>query len=253
MSEPLPPVIPAATLIVLREAAGGPPEILIVERNATMAFAAGALVFPGGRVDPGDHLLAGALGGEAEETAARVAAIRETVEEAGLAIGLNPAPSVDVIAGLRAELHRGSPLGAALSSAELTLDLAALTPFARWQPAHRHLRIYDTRFYLARLPAGAPPASVDATENVRLFWASARDTLAMVARGEANVIFPTRRNLERLARFATIDAAFADAAAHPVETITPWTELRDGVDHLCIPEGLGYPVTAEPLTQVRRG
>ena len=55
----LPPAIPAATLVIFREAAdGGPPELLMVERAKAMAFAAGAMVFPGGRVDPGDHLLA---------------------------------------------------------------------------------------------------------------------------------------------------------------------------------------------------
>ena len=46
------PAIPAATLILVRDMADGPPEFLMVERAATMAFAAGALVFPGGRTDP---------------------------------------------------------------------------------------------------------------------------------------------------------------------------------------------------------
>jgi hypothetical protein len=47
--------------------------------------------------------------------------------------------------------------------------------------------------------------------------------------------------------------ARADAAAFPVETITPWIESVEGVDYLLIPEGKGYPVTRERLDSVRRG
>ena len=49
--------IPAATLIVVRERAGSAPELLMVERAGGMAFAAGALVFPGGRIDDADRQL----------------------------------------------------------------------------------------------------------------------------------------------------------------------------------------------------
>ena len=50
--------IPAATLIIFRDASDGPPEFLMVERAKAMVFAGGAWVFPGGRIDPGDHDLA---------------------------------------------------------------------------------------------------------------------------------------------------------------------------------------------------
>ena len=51
--------IPAATLVIMRASEdGGPDEILMVKRSSTMAFAAGAVVFPGGRVDPDDYLVA---------------------------------------------------------------------------------------------------------------------------------------------------------------------------------------------------
>ena len=83
--------IPAATVIVMRDVPDGPPELLMVERAAAMSFAGGALVFPGGRVDPGDFVLAGRHAGDVEENAARIAAIRETLEEAGVAVGLYPA------------------------------------------------------------------------------------------------------------------------------------------------------------------
>ena len=225
----------------------------MVERAAAMAFAAGALVFPGGRIDEEDRVLAAGCGGDPDEAAARIAAIRETIEEAGIAIGLDPLPTASQIAAMREALHAGDAFAAVLTMAGTGLALDDLVPFARWRPAHRERRIYDTRFYLARLPAGAPFASVDATENVRLLWASADAILAECDAGDAHVIFPTRRNLERLASFADIDAAEADAVAHPVEVVTPWIETREDIAYLCIPEGLGYPVTAEVLASAMRG
>lgn len=244
--------IPAATLVIFRDRAGRPPELLMVERAKAMAFAGGAMVFPGGRVDPGDRALAALVTpGDEEDGAARIAAIRETLEEAGLAIGLDPAPSAAALAAMRAALHAGTPLAELLGSVRLRPE--ALIPFARWRPAHAHARIFDTRFYLARLPDGAEPASVDRTENVRLLWVTAADMLAQADAGRVSIIYPTRRNLERLARFGSFADAAAHAAAHPVRTITPFTQQRGGVPHLCIPDDLGYPVTSEPLTDAVRG
>ena len=80
--------IPAATLVLFRERADAMPELLIVERAQKMAFAAGALVFPGGRIDPADRDLATAVFPGDPHGAGRIAAIRETIEEAGLAVGL---------------------------------------------------------------------------------------------------------------------------------------------------------------------
>src|SRR4051812_30248855 len=93
--------IPAATLIVVREKAGGPPELLMVERAEGMAFAAGALVFPGGRIDDADRQFAATLG---LEDGAAVAAIRETIEETAIPVGLAPLPDREEAARLQREL-----------------------------------------------------------------------------------------------------------------------------------------------------
>jgi 8-oxo-dGTP pyrophosphatase MutT (NUDIX family) len=252
--EPLPEAIPAATLVVFRERDGGPPELLMVERAKAMVFAGGAMVFPGGRIDPGDRLLAESQGvDDSEEATARIAAIRETVEEAGLPVGLSPMPDAATLAAMRDALHAGTAFGKVLVEAGVRLSLDDLMPFARWRPAHRNMRIFDTRFYLARLPADAPQATVDATENVRLVWATAQSVLDDADRGALQIIFPTRRNLERLAQFASFEEALADADAHPVSVVTPWQEHRDGAEQLCIPDGIGYPVTSEPLDGASRG
>lgn len=213
--------IPAATLVLFRERTNAPPELLIAQRAAGMAFAGGALVFPGGRIDPEDRVRAARHSDLAEDdAAARIAALRETVEEVGFDFGLG--------------IHD-------------------LTPFARWLPKHRQARNFDTRFYIARVPGDAPEPRADGGETVRAFWASATDVLAMCDRGEAAIIFPTRRNLERLAQFDSFDAAVKHALSHPILPITPFQEEREDGPWLCIPEGLGYPVTAEKWTSLVRG
>ncbi|WP_242124466.1 NUDIX domain-containing protein [Sphingobium sp. Sx8-8] len=246
---------PAATVVIIRDRIGASPEMLMMERASTMAFAAGALVFPGGAVDAGDHALAASIGGELpqDEAAARIAAIRETLEESGLAIAFTRTVEADRLAAMRQALAAGAGLGDILKVHGLEIALDALVPFARWHPPgfEQARRVFDTRFYLVRAPEGQS-ASVDATENVRLFWSAAADTLALCDRGEGEVIFPTRRNLERLAQFASFDDLAAHARSIPVEKVTPWAEEREGEPHLCIPTHLGYPVTSEPMRGVRR-
>ncbi|HYI48978.1 MAG TPA: NUDIX hydrolase [Allosphingosinicella sp.] len=251
MSE-LPDPIPAATLVLMRARAGGPPELLVTERTGAMAFAAGALVFPGGRIDADDHRTAEFLAPDLPDAAARIAAIRETIEETGIAPGLVPAPSSDAAMALRSGIVLEEPFAGLIGRLGFTLDLAQLTPFARWCPNFRETRRFDTLFYLAEAPPSAPEPVVSEHEAVRAFWASAREILAEVEGGGAHVIFPTRRNLERLARFGSAAEARADAARHAVTMITPWVEERDGAPHVCIPAGIGYPVTSEPLETARR-
>jgi 8-oxo-dGTP pyrophosphatase MutT (NUDIX family) len=62
----------AASLILLRDAPGGP-EVLLVQRNPAQRFMGGAWVFPGGAVHDGDRSHAGT-------------ALRELQEEAGVRI-----------------------------------------------------------------------------------------------------------------------------------------------------------------------
>ncbi|WP_114228724.1 MULTISPECIES: NUDIX domain-containing protein [Sphingomonas] len=236
--------IPAATLVVMRDMADGPPELLMVTRTARMAFAAGAMVFPGGRIDDGDRALAAS-----DEDAAKVAAIRETIEETGLSVGLPPAAPPS----LQEHLHAGAPFADLLDRHGLALDLAALVPFARWKPTFKHTRRFDTLFFLARAPANPPPLRPQPGECDGAEWLTAAAVIARVAAGTANAIFPTVRNLERLAQFASFNDAAAHAAAHPVETISPWIEEAEGEQWLRIPDHLGYPVTRERLSSAVRG
>lgn len=249
-----PAVVPAATVVVFRHAAdGGPPELLMLQRSDGMRFAGGAAVFPGGRVDPADRELARRLlPGESEEIAsARIAAIRETLEEAGLMIATRAPVTAREAAEARAMLLEVGRLDTVLERFGWELDPQALTFFAHWCPLWD--RAFDTRFFVADIGTGAVDVTVDATENSRLFWASAADALAMADGGEISVIFPTRRNLDRLAQYADHAEALADIAAHPVVRIHPEVEMREDGEWLVIPDGLGYPVLGQLKATARRG
>jgi len=145
--------IPAATLILVRERSDGPPELLMVERAAGMAFAAGAWVFPGGRIDEADQQLAQTYKGF-EDGAARIAAIRETLEETAIPAALfappRPEHCLEIQAALAAEQHFAD----VIEQAGLSLDLEALTPFARWVPRFHAKRRFDTLFFVARALGG---------------------------------------------------------------------------------------------------
>lgn len=251
-----PDSIPAATIVIFRNGpAGGPPELLMVTRSRALAFAGGAAVFPGGRVDEADRVLAATLGGDIDEGAHRVAAIRETLEETGLVVGLRGTVDARRAAAARALLLERGELAPVLAAMEWTIDLDAVLPFARWHPKNERIpRVFDTRFYLADLGTGAVEIAVDETENTHLFWITAAEALAAAERGDLTVIFPTRRNLERLAQFATFAEAAEDCRRHhPVQTITPFLSLEDGQRWLRIPPDAGYPVTGEPLEHALRG
>lgn len=248
----MPDPIPAATLILMRDGpeAGSLPEILMVERGAALAFLGGAMVFPGGRVDPGDHGFVPLNAPDPEDEAARIAAIRETIEEVGLSVGLSPSPDV---AGLRAAMAAGRSFGQALVDHGLTIDTRALTPFARWCPEHVPIRRFDARFYLAAIPRDTSAPVIDGSETVRAEWMTACNALAQADDGAIRIIFPTRRTLERLALYRDFPSAVADARAWPIRRITPFQAERDGVPSICIPDDLGYPITAEPIASAKRG
>lgn len=241
--------IPAATLVLWRDTAGGP-EILVVERSTRMAFAAGAMVFPGGRVDQADRELAKAMGCPGD--APKITAIRETIEETGVVPAVNGAIDPALGLALQAALDDGADFSELLGAHGLQLDLDALTPFARWMPAFKQPRKFDTLFYVAAAVGRNWPPRPQEGECLAAEWANPAELIERIARDEATAIFPTKRNLERLAQHASFDSLLADACSHSIETIIPWVEEIDGEPHVRIPEGRGYPIISEPLATAFR-
>jgi len=224
----------------------------MIQRSAAMAFAPGAWVFPGGRVDPGDVALAAATlpaGADLDDRAACIAAVRETIEEVGLAVGLDPLPPSDALAAIRAALHGGESFADLLARFRLRLMLENLLSFSRWQPPEDAPRRFDTRFYIARAPE-MMTVTVDGAEAVASRWTTAGDVLV---RTDMRTLFPTMCNLRRIAAHQSFADLAAHSAAFPSRLIVAEVRSIAGKRHICVPYGHGYPAISMLLSDVSRG
>jgi 8-oxo-dGTP pyrophosphatase MutT (NUDIX family) len=236
MSEPV-PVRDAATVLLLRAGpGGGRPQVWMLTRVAEMAFAAGASVFPGGRVDADDGDLPWS-GRPAERFAAEFdcpldlaralvgAAVRETFEETGVLL-TTPAASM---ASAQPEVESGRlPFGDLLTRHGLAIDADLLRPWSRWitPRRERNRRRYDTRFFVAHLPAGAEAADLT-SESVIGGWITPAEAMAATDRGERHLMPPTRATLESIAAFARVDDILAAASGRSLAPERPHFELDD--------------------------
>ncbi len=203
MSSPV-PARPASTVLLLRDGPGGL-EVFMVVRHHQIDFASGALVFPGGRVEAADAVLAG--GNVA--AAFRVAAIRETWEECGILLATPGTPPA-------AE----GEFAAMLADRGLVPDSTCLAHFAHWITPIPVPKRFDTHFFLAAAPADQD-ALHDGHEAVDSVWIRPGDALAEAEAGTKKIVFPTRMNLNKLARSNSVAEAFAAARAKPVVTVQP--------------------------------
>lgn len=225
MSTPV-PARPAATILLLRDGPDGL-EVLMVARAREVDFASGALVFPGGRVEPTDAALAPA---EDPLGAFRVAAIREAWEESGILLAHPPGPEVPPEGEFLAHLHaRG-----------LRPAHAALTPFAHWVTPQHSPKRFDTHFFLAHAPEDQE-AIHDGREAVEAVWIRPEVAVAEADAGRRTLVFATRLNLLRLAQARSAEAAIAAAASAPIVTVMP-QPISDGAGGtlLRIPAEAGY-------------
>jgi 8-oxo-dGTP pyrophosphatase MutT (NUDIX family) len=247
------PIRPAATVLILRDRPDGL-EVLMIQRAASMAFAANACAFPGGGVHVADRDPAWAPSDDADDHAHRIAALREAFEETGVLLVEGAwRPDRVALAAARPTIAADAALFRPwLTEQALRLDIAGLTPFSRWIPPETTPRRYDTRFYLA-VADPEEAVLVDGSETQDAFWIRPAEMLAQHAAKERIVIFPTRMNLLRLARANSVAEAVAQARADGAHTINPWVEVRGGEPSLCIPEGVGYPITSLPLHDALRG
>jgi hypothetical protein len=154
---------------------------------------------------------------------------------------------------LQRALVADQPFGRLLDRAGLRIDPLALTPFARWVPKFHAVRRFDTLFFVAPCPVGDWQPRVVEGECAGAEWLSADEVFERERVGEARLIFPTRRTLERLAQHSSFEAIRADAIAHAIKPISPWVEESDGEKFITIPSDLGFPVTQERLDGLWRG
>ncbi len=139
---------------------------------------------------------------------------------------------------------RGVPREAGL---RLTLD--RLIPFAHWITPTFEPRRFDTHFFLVHAPADQVVRH-DGREAVDHQWVAPQDLLDRRKQGEAKLMFPTRLNLEVLARSANAASAVAAARAGKVVTVEPRVEERADGKVLIIPAEAGYGLTEERMKEV---
>lgn len=221
------PIRPAATVVLVDDR----PDlhVLALRRTDASTFVAGHTLFPGGAVDDGDHDdrwpdLVVAPTAEpsalADPLALRVAAVRETIEEVGIALGVDDPTLARALVARRRELEADRVGLADLLEAPGSgggglggsLDLTVLHPVARWITPMPSNKRYDAAFFLARCPVGAEPV-VDGREAVHAEWMRPADALARWEAGELTMISPTVGVFQRLAGHADVASALAAAAA----------------------------------------
>lgn len=250
-------LIPAATILMLREGDSAL-EVFMVVRHHQIDFASGALVFPGGKVDPRDYDVRARCSGGAEEDeqlSFQVAAIREAFEECGILLA-RPKNSNQLITGERLKTleHYRDPLakgelgiGEFLETEDLTLACDLLVPYSHWITPEMMPKRFDTLFYLAVAPEDHL-AIHDGHESVDSVWISPADALTGAQSGQYTVIFPTRLNIEMLAQSDSVQGALNDATNRDIVAVLPWMEKREDGNYVCISPDAGYEITAEKMT-----
>jgi len=226
------PVKPAATVMLLRDAADGEPgvEVFMLRRTANAVFGAGMYVFPGGRVDGvdgADEIApfcrglddAGAsaqLGIDYGGLAYWVAAVRECFEEAGVLLATRrDGGPLELRLEDRHEIHdhdSSLSLVALCRRDDLVLDLSTTYYVDHWITPIGEQRRFDTRFFVAEMPTDQEPVHDD-KETVDSLWVRPAEALRMQADGELMMMPPTMVNLRFLEPHVNAAAALAAAAA----------------------------------------
>ena len=241
------PIRDASTVVLVRDAPADAThddaiEVFLIQRVKEMAFAGGMTVFPGGGVDPRDAESDVAWTGPpaswwaerfgADEATAKAlvcAAVRETFEECGVLLAgqtpLTVLADASPYDGARAELvDKTTSLADFLRGNDLVLRADLIAPLAHWITPLGERRRYDTRFFLAALPAGQE-ADDRTTEAASATWHRVDDILAEWEAGRVFLLPPTWAQLQELRRFDTV----ADALAAPREiTMIQPTVISDG-------------------------
>lgn len=257
------PVRDAATVMLVRDGVGGM-EVFMLRRNLRSDFVGGAYVFPGGAVDEADRhadldavcegrsddQASAVLGVERGGLAYWVAAIRESFEEAGVLLAHDATGSVvsfaDPDVAARFERHRRAVdrgearLVDVCRREHLQLAVGAMHYFSHWITPVGPPRRYDTRFFVA----AAPPEQValhDDRETIANLWVGPREALERHRAGELEMIFPTIKNLQAIARFErAADLLHHAAAIAAVPTILPRMVSDEQGMRILLPGDEGY-------------
>ena len=239
MNPPRSNIRPAASLVLLRDAAQGPQVLLMRRPERDNDFRSGACVYPGGVVDAGDREVhAFCYGVDAAQANARlgeaegaldffVAALRECFEEVGLLFvcaadgsGVDLEPYAQTLRDWRGRLHRGQATLAQLCAHfGWRLDLRDMAYWAHWLTPVVRPKRFDTRFFVRLAPA-AQQAEPDNSEALELMWLTPDEALDPAR--ELKLLNVTQRTLHDLRGYGSAREALAAAhARRGVQRILP--------------------------------
>lgn len=251
--------IAAATVMIVRDGAAGL-EVFMVVRHHEIDFASGALVFPGGKVDPADydaslrHFCPNSDSFSDNELALRIASIRESFEECGILMAREKGQSGFVSAERLAQLetwrtrfnNRDATMLAFAEEEGLEFAVDALGHFAHWKTPDMMKKRFDTYFYLVRAPQDHIGLH-DGSESVDSVWLTPQQAMDDADAGTRTVIFPTRMNLQKLAE--RNDVADAIDKCGDVVTVQPFIEVNGDKKYLRIQANAGYGDPREDITR----
>jgi 8-oxo-dGTP pyrophosphatase MutT (NUDIX family) len=253
----------AATVVLLRPGSSGP-EVYLLRRQTSMAFAGGMCVFPGGGVDPRDFDHATAWAGptpadwasrlgtdEATARALVCAAVRETFEESGVLLAGDSADTVVAdTTGEDWETDRAALEARELSFSEfldrrgLVLRTDLLGVWAGWLTPVFEPRRYRTWFFVADLPEGQRTRDVS-SESDQVTWLSAMQAVDDVEQEQILMLPPTYLTCLEVGQYDDPAAVLESARGRTVEMYTPRVEENDDGGTLSVPERF------EPLLDAR--
>ncbi|HEX6470936.1 MAG TPA: NUDIX hydrolase [Streptosporangiaceae bacterium] len=252
----------AATVVILRDHPRHGLQVFMLRRVASMAFAPGAYVFPGGSVDPrdGDRTIGwagpdaaawGVAFGADDTLAGQLvcAAVRETFEESGVLLaGPTPGSVIDDTRGDGWEADRQALIDRTISFADfldrrgLVLRSDLLRPWAHWITPVIEARRYDTRFFMAAIPPGQRARDVS-TESDSVAWLRPAEAVARARAGELALLPPTLVTLLELTEYESVAAVLG--AERDIAPRLPEAAIVDGEVYLVMPDELPFdPVAA---------
>ncbi|MGQ0846187.1 MAG: NUDIX hydrolase [Sporichthyaceae bacterium] len=246
------PARDAATVALLRDTPAGV-EVYTLRRQQKMAFAPGMYVFPGGSVDERDAHASIAWAGPpasfwaeafaVSEDLARAlvcAAVRETFEESGVLLAGSDASSVVAdTSGPDWEADRVALIAQQVSFAEfldrrgLCLRADLLRPWAHWITPRAEPRRFDTRFFVAAMPAGQRTREFG-EEADQVEWIRPAEAIERWRAEDLAMMPPTLITMAELGEFP--DAATALAAVRDIQTVEPVVVIEDGHANVMLPE-----------------
>lgn len=186
------PLIPAATVVLLRDGTQGI-EVLMLRKTSKISFG-GMWVFPGGKIDAEDYPGKDPDSG-ATEAAARNAAVRETAEEAGLALSVDD-----------------------------------FVQFSHWTPPPSTPKRFATWFFAAPARGAEDIVRVDGQEIDDYQWVNPTTALERHALQEIDLVPPTWVSLYHLSQFDKTAAAISRLQREPVRSyFTRLAKRSDGV------------------------